>query len=224
MTFGFFVPRVRPYNFRTRKTSFLTFITAFAFAGAFSIFNCAQAPTSYAQAKNRTAIVVSENNSPRSGNLSLDEIIERAGARHGVDPRLIHAVIWRESNYRNDVTSPRGAAGLMQLMPATARRFGCQNSRNPEANVEAGTRLLRYLLIRFDGNVRLALAGYNAGEGNVDRYNGVPPFNETQQYVRLVIERYGRTHHPVRGVESNSETRSGNDVARLAERDMDRTN
>ena len=223
MTFGLSVPRVRSYYFRSRKTSLLTFFAAFVLAGAFSVFNRAQAPTSYAQAKNQTA-VVSENNSPRSGNLSLDEIIERAGARHGVDPRLIHAVIWRESNYRNDVTSPRGAAGLMQLIPATARRFGCRNMRDPEANVEAGTRLLRYLLVRFDGNVRLALAGYNAGEGNVDRYNGVPPFNETQQYVRLVIERYGRTHHPVRVAASNSETRSGNDVARLAQRDMGGTN
>jgi soluble lytic murein transglycosylase-like protein len=85
----------------------------------------------------------------------------------------------------------------MQLMPDTARRFGCSNLNDPEDNIEAGTKYLGWLLKRFSGNVRLALAGYNAGEGAVDKYNGVPPFSETQKYVKIISERYGRTFHPV---------------------------
>lgn len=213
MTFRFSTSRIRSYNYRSRKTSFIAFIIAFALAGAISVFNRAQAPDARAQAQEQTIAP----QLPSSGNLTLDEIIARAGARHGVDPELIHAVIWRESNYRNDVTSPRGASGLMQLIPATARRFGCRDMRDREANVEAGTRLLSYLLTRFDGDVRLALAGYNAGEGNVDRYNGVPPFNETRQYVRAVLARYGRTEHPVRAA-LDTEARSGGAMVQLARR------
>jgi len=82
-------------------------------------------------------------------------------------------------------------------MPDTAKRFGCADPDNPKDNVEAGTKYLSWLLKRFSGNVQLALAAYNAGEGNVDKYNGVPPFNETQNYVRIISERYGKTYHPV---------------------------
>jgi soluble lytic murein transglycosylase-like protein len=85
---------------------------------------------------------------------------------------------------------------MMQLMPDTARRFKCDDASNPEQNIEAGTKYLRWLLKRFDGDVVLALAGYNAGEGNVDKHNGVPPFNETQNYVRIITGRYGKTYHP----------------------------
>jgi soluble lytic murein transglycosylase-like protein len=90
-----------------------------------------------------------------------------------------------------------GAQGLMQLMPATARRFGCDNANDPAANVEAGTKYLSWLLKRFEGNLELALAGYNAGEGAVDKYKGVPPYSETQNYVRRITSRYGKTYHPV---------------------------
>jgi soluble lytic murein transglycosylase-like protein len=85
----------------------------------------------------------------------------------------------------------------MQLMPGTAKRFGCDDSNNVEKNVEAGTKYLRVLLKRFDGDVSLALAGYNAGEGNVDKYKGVPPFPETENYVRKITGNYGKTYHPV---------------------------
>jgi soluble lytic murein transglycosylase-like protein len=85
----------------------------------------------------------------------------------------------------------------MQLMPATAKRFGCEDRNNPVENVEAGTKYLRWLLKRFEGNVELALAGYNAGEGSVDKYNGIPPYNETRNYVRIISQRYGKTYHPV---------------------------
>jgi len=85
----------------------------------------------------------------------------------------------------------------MQLMPATAKRFGCQHPEDPAENIEAGTKYLSWLLKRFAGNVELVLAGYNAGEGSVDKYDGVPPYNETQNYVKIISQRYGKLYHPV---------------------------
>jgi soluble lytic murein transglycosylase-like protein len=134
---------------------------------------------------------------PTSGDHDLDLVIARTGRNLGVDPRLIHAVIWQESRYKIDAESHVGAQGLMQLMPAAAKRFGCEDRNDIESNVTAGTKYLRWLLKRFDGNVSLALAAYNAGEGNVDKYEGVPPFGETQAYVRIITGRYGKTYHPV---------------------------
>jgi len=134
---------------------------------------------------------------PTSGDPNLDLIIVHAGRAQGVDPRLIHAVIWQESKYKPAAASHAGAQGLMQLMPAAAERFGCEDRNDAESNVTAGTKYLRWLLKRFDGNVTLALAAYNAGEGNVDKYEGVPPFGETQAYVRIITGRYGKSYHPV---------------------------
>lgn len=134
---------------------------------------------------------------PSSGDHNLDLIIFRAGDEYGVDPRLIHAVIWQESKYKTDARSHAGAKGLMQLMPATAERFGCCDVNDAQDSVEAGTRYLRWLLKRFEGDVSLALAAYNAGEGSVDKYKGIPPFGETQNYVRIITERYGKLFHPV---------------------------
>ena len=134
---------------------------------------------------------------PTSGDRNLDQIIERVGVRDGVDPRLIHAVIWQESRYNQNAVSHVGAQGLMQLMPAAAKRFNCSDLSDAESNVEAGTKYLRWLLNHFNGDVTLALAGYNAGEGSVERHAGVPPFAETQNYVRVITGRYGKTYHPV---------------------------
>jgi soluble lytic murein transglycosylase-like protein len=134
---------------------------------------------------------------PTSGDPGLDRIIFRTGGRYGIDPRFIHAVIWQESKYKPTAVSHAGAQGLMQLMPATARRFGCTNPSDVAANVEAGTKYLSWLLKRFNGDVKLALAGYNAGEAAVDKYNGVPPYDETQNYVRKIVADYGKTFHPV---------------------------
>jgi len=139
---------------------------------------------------------------PTSGDKTLDRIIFEVGQREGVDPRFIHAVIWQESKYDPSARSHAGAQGLMQLMPATAKRFGCDDLNDPEANVEAGTRYLGWLLKRFDGNVELALAGYNAGEGAVDKYNGVPPYNETRNYVKIISQRYGKTYLTVQSAET----------------------
>lgn len=134
---------------------------------------------------------------PVSGDCDLDWIIFRAGVREGVDPRFIHAVIQQESKYSSDATSPAGARGLMQLMPATAKRFHCDDPKDEACNVRAGTKYLAWLLKRFDGDVKLALAGYNAGEGSVDKYQGIPPFPETQNYVNKIVANYGKTYHPI---------------------------
>lgn len=134
---------------------------------------------------------------PSSGDQDIDRLIFETGEREGVDPRFLHAVIWQESRYDADARSHAGAVGLMQLMPATAERFGCDDRNDPSANIAAGTKYLKWLLKRFEGNVELALAGYNAGEGSVAKYNGIPPYNETQNYVKIISKRYGKTYHPI---------------------------
>ena len=134
---------------------------------------------------------------PTSGNAELDRIIFEAGQKQGVDPRFLHAVIWQESKYKQRARSHAGAQGYMQLMPDTAKRFGCEDPHDPVENIQAGTKYLSWLLKRFEGNVELALAGYNAGEGAVAKYDGVPPYNETRNYVKIISKRYGKTYHPV---------------------------
>jgi soluble lytic murein transglycosylase-like protein len=141
---------------------------------------------------------------PVSGDCDLDWIIFRAGQREGVDPRFLHAVIQQESRYDPKALSPVGARGLMQLMPDTAKRFHCDDPANQACNVEAGTKYLAWLLKRFNGDVKLALAGYNAGEGSVDKYQGVPPYPETQNYVNKIVTNYGKTFHPILSPEEAS--------------------
>lgn len=116
-------------------------------------------------------------------------LIEAAAYRHGVLPELLHAVIRTESAYKPNALSHAGACGLMQLMPATAERFRVTQIWDPAQNIEGGAAYLRFLLDLFDNNLRLALAGYNAGEGAVQRYgNQIPPYKETQNYVRKVLQ------------------------------------
>jgi soluble lytic murein transglycosylase-like protein len=103
----------------------------------------------------------------------------------------VHSVVSAESGYKPDAVSPKGAIGLMQLMPATAATYGA-DPRNPAQNVEAGAALLRELLIKYDGDPRRALAAYNAGPGAVSRYNGVPPYRETQTYIERVLRKYNK--------------------------------
>lgn len=117
--------------------------------------------------------------------------IERAARAAGVDASLLHAVIRAESAYNPKAVSPKGAAGLMQLMPATARRYGVADRFDPDQNVLGGALYLRDLLARFDGQLELALAAYNAGEGAVQKHGGrVPPYAETQRYVPQVMHNY----------------------------------
>src|SRR5215471_9226027 len=134
---------------------------------------------------------------PQSGDHDLDLIIFHAGEREGVDPRLIHAVIQQESRYKPEATSAVGAKGLMQLMPDTAKRFHCTDLKDEECNVDAGTKYLAWLLKRFGGDVALTLAAYNAGEGSVDKYKGIPPYAETENYVKKIVANYGKTYHPI---------------------------
>jgi hypothetical protein len=115
-----------------------------------------------------------------------NEIIVEAARRFDVDAALVSAVIKAESDYNPKCLSNKGARGLMQLMPATAERFGVTNSFDPAENIYAGTRYLRWLLKTFDGNADLAVAAYNAGEGNIWKYNGVPPFRETVNYINRI--------------------------------------
>jgi soluble lytic murein transglycosylase-like protein len=130
-----------------------------------------------------------------SGNPSIDAMVYEAAARNGLDPCLILSVMRAESGFRRMAVSPKGASGLMQLMPATAARFGVKNIFDPRENVLAGSVYLRWLLNRFNGDVRLALAGYNAGEGAVEFYGlRIPPFAETQNYVRTIYGRYSSIH------------------------------
>ena len=121
----------------------------------------------------------------------MDDVVSEVAARHGVDPLLVHAVIHVESRYERFAISPKGAQGLMQLIPATARRFGVGNSFNTRQNIEGGVKYLRHLQDRYR-DPWLVLAAYNAGEDAVDRYGmRVPPYPETQNYVYLVAKRYG---------------------------------
>lgn len=124
-----------------------------------------------------------------------DQIIRQNATRTGIPFALIKSVIRHESGFRPKVVSPKGAKGLMQLMPATAKRFGVKNRSNPRQNIRGGTDYLHWLWQRY-GDWRLVLAGYNAGEGAVDKYNGIPPYKETQGYVRRVLNSYHKTLYP----------------------------
>lgn len=125
---------------------------------------------------------------------AYDHIIRTAAQMHGVSEGLVKAIMHTESGFNPNARSPVGAQGLMQLMPATARRFNVSNAYDPTQNIYGGTKYLSWLIKRFNGNIQFALAGYNAGEGNVDKYGGIPPFRETQDYVRRVMSRYNNLY------------------------------
>jgi Zn-finger nucleic acid-binding protein len=137
-----------------------------------------------------------------TGRPKLDALIRQSGARHGVDPYLIFCVMEQESHFNVHALSPKGARGLMQLMPGTGARFGVRRPFDPAQNIAGGTRFLKQLLQRFNGRVDLVLASYNAGEGAVAKFGGrVPPYRETRNYVRRVGYRYRQASKtPVRSV------------------------
>jgi len=144
-----------------------------------------------------------------------EKLVREAAERHSVDPALIRAVIETESNWNAGAVSRKGAFGLMQLIPTTAKRFGVNDFYSPQQNVDAGVRYLKTLLERYNGNLELALAAYNAGEGAVDRAHGIPLFRETRDYVQKVQSAYfrpGSGHligafmnaHPIRKVNDHA--------------------
>jgi soluble lytic murein transglycosylase-like protein len=120
----------------------------------------------------------------------IEQLVSANSAQWNVDPNLIKAIIANESGFNANATSGVGAQGLMQLMPGTAAGLGVSNSYDPAQNVWGGTRYIKGLLDRFDGNVKLAVAAYNAGPGAVEKYSGVPPYAETQNYVQNVLSSY----------------------------------
>jgi soluble lytic murein transglycosylase-like protein len=126
----------------------------------------------------------------------IEQWVRQLAPHYGLDANLVLAVIATESNFNPLARSVKNARGLMQLIPQTAARFGVKDVSNPVQNLHGGMAYLRWLLDRFDGDLRLALAGYNAGEGAVDEYMGIPPYPETRNYVRKVIGTYGRPTHP----------------------------
>ncbi len=132
-------------------------------------------------------------NGHTTGNHKIDAYLVSSGRRHRVDPLLMYALVRHESGFRTRARSHKGARGLAQLMPATARSLGVKNIHDPKQNVEGGTKLMRRLLTKFKGNVALALAGYNAGPGAVKKYGSrVPPYRETQNYVRSIGSQYAK--------------------------------
>jgi len=138
--------------------------------------------------------VLDEVSVPAGGDLR--ELAAAAARRHGLDPDLVMAVVSVESGFRPQAVSPKGAQGLMQLMPRTASSLGVADALDPAQNLDGGTRHLGQLLTLYGGDVTRALAAYNAGEGAVDRHGGVPPYRETRAYVKKVLERYGRQKKP----------------------------
>ena len=143
-----------------------------------------------------------------TGDATVDSYIVDSGRRNSVDPLLLYAIMHQESTFMPRAMSNKGARGLMQLMPGTAVRFGVTSIWDPKQNIEGGTRYMRFLLDTFDGNVQLALAGYNAGEGAVMKYGfRIPPYNETQEYVRRISRRYDLIRDPLAYRNANSYTR-----------------
>jgi hypothetical protein len=131
------------------------------------------------------------------------DIIHAKAQKYDVDPVLVAAVVETESSFRSNARSQVGAKGLMQLMPRTGRWMGARNLYNADQNVDAGAKYLKYLNARFDGNLTKTIAAYNAGEGNVRRYHGVPPFRETRSYVKRVMSRYEKRKKELKQFDSD---------------------
>ena len=141
-----------------------------------------------------TAFSAAGNQIWSTGNGRVDGLIRYYANQNGIDPYLVYCLMSQESKFTSSATSPKGAMGLMQLMPGTAARYGVTNPYDTAQSIMCGTRYLKDLLTMFNGRIDLALAGYNAGEGAVIKYGyTIPPYDETRNYVKLIVKRYGRT-------------------------------
>ncbi|MBF7687526.1 lytic transglycosylase domain-containing protein [Acinetobacter rathckeae] len=150
--------------------------------------------------KNESAVLPSFSKNKNA----FDTIISSAAQKHGVPEGLIKAIMHTESSFNIYAKSPVGAQGLMQLMPATAKHLNVSDSFNPEANIHGGAKYIALLLKQFNGNTPLALAAYNAGVGNVNKYGGIPPFKETQNYVERVLSRYHNLYQTQLGLNTST--------------------
>jgi len=138
----------------------------------------------------RNKVTVTRTGINNKNSEALNGIIENVAGKFGQDPKLIQSIIKTESNFNANAVSPKGAMGLMQLMPDTARRFRVKDPFRPEENIEGGVAYFDYLMKLFNNDLELALAAYNAGENRVINYSGIPPFEETQDYVRKILNSY----------------------------------
>lgn len=159
----------------------------------------------------REGLVAKQQVEPTLGSQAVESAIQAAAQRHNVDPNLVRAVIQVESNFNPQAVSNKGALGLMQLMPKTAKSLKVNNAFDPQQNIDAGVRHLKTLLDNFGGDIELSLAAYNAGETAVQHHKGVPPYAETRDYVKKITALYakqnsllGRPAHPIRTVRDNS--------------------
>src|SRR5215472_14141502 len=136
--------------------------------------------------------------------LTVNKLVANIARKHDLEPSLVDSVIRVESGYNPNAVSPAGAMGLMQLIPSTARRFGVNDTFHPQQNIEGGVRYLKYLMELYHGDERLALAAYNAGEGAVAKYKGIPPYAETQNYVYQVGKRLGQSREAEKKARSSA--------------------
>ena len=154
-------------------------------------------PRTTSSLRNSQPVVPGAEPPQRQSPQMIDDAIEAAARRHGVDPNLVRAVVKVESNFNPHAVSSKGAMGLMQLMPSTAKSLSVGNAFDPNQNVDAGVRHLKSLLENYNGNLELSLAAYNAGSGAVNRNRGIPPYRETRDYVKKITDLYwGSTFKP----------------------------
>ena len=154
-------------------------------------------PTSLSLASLNTTGLASSMRGFTTGSAEVDGYIVESAQRNKLDPLLLYSIMHQESSFKWRAISPKGARGLMHLMPGTAARFGVTNIFDPRQNIEGGARYVNFLLNRFDGDLSLTLAGYNAGEGAVEKYGwSIPPYAETQEYVRRISRRYNLLRDP----------------------------
>jgi soluble lytic murein transglycosylase-like protein len=128
-----------------------------------------------------------------NSNKSYDGLIQTLSGKYGVDSSLVHSIIQAESNYNSRAVSPKGACGLMQLMPKTVKQYGVKDPFDPRENIEGGIKLLKDLIKAYDGNTELVLAAYNAGQEAIKKYGGIPPYSETRKYIKRVKTEYKKS-------------------------------